>query len=508
MWTVSFTRCWSVSFGRKGLEDEDMDVKIRELIKAFESIGVKDSQVVNEMARFKVLDQMISASAEVKSWGITREKLYELAKESTVQTFGDISYTEEEFGRVYGPSFGVELMELIDTTGLGGHISSGEQWRLPLKEIIETHKHTDGIILFAFIEEYAALAEEILQEIPAERLLFYTSSQDCYDLFRKIYPLAPVIAEWPEDVIFDHIVSAGVGVHTPAVTMMEMIATRVGNITEQGTAHFFVPVTAIWDQVNMNRVAVQYMLLQNTLSAVYEWAPLGAYQFVYGNVTIKKVELGIREIIGNEYRSTDFIPLPHTVLASMETFSIAQYAMSLCAVEPLMNSQYNPLGEDGYTNSDHRLPTSVRDVYYYAPKQVIEVEMDGTAVALHLKEQKGIDPSQLDDSNMRYELMEAAEHHKQNYWSFQTKAAAYIWYTYFRTERGALILKTLAQMVVSTPALLQLMGSCRRLPVDFEQLDSFVERFEVPYEEYIENLNKVEQTWKQALVELGKEVID
>lgn len=485
-----------------------MNEQIRELSKIFESIGITGRQVVNELARFKAIDQMISESAEVKSWGITREKLYELAKESTTAVFGKISYSEEDFGKVYGPSFKVSLMEFIDATGLGGNISSGEQWRLPLREIIETHKHTDGIILFAFIEEYASIVEEILQEIPVERLLFYTSSQDCYELFRKVYPLAPVIQDWPEDVIFDHIVSAGIGVHTPAVTMMEMIASRVGNVTEAGTAHFFIPVTAIWDQVNMNRVAVQYMLLQNTLSAVYEWAPLGAYQFVYGNMTIKKVELGIREIIGETYRTTEFIPLPHTVLASMETFSIAQYAMSLCAVEPLMNSQYNSLGEDGYTNYDYRLPTSIRDVYYYAPKQIITVEMDGTDVTLRLEEQVGIDADLLDNEQTRYELMEAAEHRKIDYWSFQTKAAAYIWYTYFNTERGALILKTLAQMVVSTPALLQLMGSCRRLPVNFENLDSFVERFELPYKTYKTTLDQAEQAWKDELLQLGKEVID
>lgn len=160
--------------------------------------------------------------------------------------------------------------------------------RLPFKDIIEFHKNSEGIILFANIEEYAALAEEILQAIPSERLLLYTSSETCYNLFKQLYPLAPVIDEWPEDVIFDHIVAASTGLFRAPVEIMQELANRVGNITELGTAHYFIPISAIQDQVGMNRMAVQYMLLQPRLEAIREWAPLGTYELCTQIVRLKK----------------------------------------------------------------------------------------------------------------------------------------------------------------------------------------------------------------------------
>lgn len=171
------------------------------IIKKFNALGITGSAMVTELLRFRVLDQMLQGSPEVRQWGITGEKLYELAQQSTVETFGPIPYDQTGFEQVYGPSFAVEVMDFITETGYIEGLASGEQWRLPFKEIIEEHKTSEGIILFAFIEEYAGLAEEILQTLPTERLLLYTPSETCYNLFKQLYPLAPVINEWPEDVI-------------------------------------------------------------------------------------------------------------------------------------------------------------------------------------------------------------------------------------------------------------------------------------------------------------------
>ena len=89
-------------------------------------------------------------------------------------------------------------------------------------------------------------------------------------------------------LIFDHIVAASTGLFRAPVEIMQELANRVGNITELGTAHYFIPISAIQDQVGMNRMAVQYMLLQPRLEAIREWAPLGTYEFVYTNRSVKK----------------------------------------------------------------------------------------------------------------------------------------------------------------------------------------------------------------------------
>ena len=318
----------------------NMTEQMRRLIETFTKVGITGPAIVQEIARFRVLDQIISQNGEVREWGITPKELFELAQTSTVDMFGPLPYDEAGFKEIYGISFSVELMDFISATGYYEGVSAGRQWSVPMQEVIDFHKNTEGIILFAYFEEYAAIAEEIMQILPTDRLLFYTASESCYDLFRSLYPLAPVINEWPEDVIFDHIVAATSGMFTAPVTTMEEMAARVNNVSEKGTVRYFIPVSAVQDQLNMNRVALQFMILQNHLEVVREWAPLQTYEFRYGLGPVKKVDLSICEIVEDGYKQTNFIPLPHEVLASMETFSLAHYGLSLYGVQVSMNPKH------------------------------------------------------------------------------------------------------------------------------------------------------------------------
>ena len=114
-----------------------MTKEIESLIARFEAIGLRGVAIINELLRFRALDQMISASAEVREWGITADKLYTLAKQSTEEEFGPITYSENDFGTLYGPSFAVELMDVISETGYLEGIDAGRQWTVPMKDIIE-----------------------------------------------------------------------------------------------------------------------------------------------------------------------------------------------------------------------------------------------------------------------------------------------------------------------------------------------------------------------------------
>lgn len=479
------------------------------IIKKFNALGITGSAMVTELLRFRVLDQMLQGSPEVRQWGITGEKLYELAQQSTVETFGPIPYDQTGFEQVYGPSFAVEVMDFITETGYIEGLASGEQWRLPFKEIIEEHKTSEGIILFAFIEEYAGLAEEILQTLPTERLLLYTPSETCYNLFKQLYPLAPVINEWPEDVIFDHIVAASTGLFRAPVQIMEELATRVGNITELGTAHYFIPISAIQDQVGMNRMAVQYMLLQKRLQAVREWAPLGTYEFVYTNYDVKKVALEIREVMDDGWRSTPFIALPHEVLASMDTFSLVQYGLSLCGVEPAMKAQLPTLGEDAFTSADPKIPLYVQKIFSAYEATRLVLERDGLTVQLKLVPQAGRPSGNALDEKAYAELVEQTELDSQSnvYWLFTNPQAAYIWYTYFRSERGQEILTKLAQMVLTPAALLQLMGSVRRAVIKEEALSELANQFEVAREARKMALEKADADWQAAIETMAAEIV-
>ncbi len=49
--------------------------------------GIEGIDIVNELMRFKVLDQLISSNANSREWGVTADDLYGLAEKSTVESF-------------------------------------------------------------------------------------------------------------------------------------------------------------------------------------------------------------------------------------------------------------------------------------------------------------------------------------------------------------------------------------------------------------------------------------
>lgn len=480
-----------------------MTESIKKFITLCNEKGLKEGEIIREMARFKAVDQMVSSQPGSRTYGLTGDDLFGLAK-STEDIFGPVPYDQDTFLKVYGPSFAVDIMDVITETGYYEGVAAGHQWDVPFEEIIEFHKHSEGIILFAYIEEYASLAERIMQEIPTDRLLFYTATPECFQLFRSMYPLAPVIDEWPEDVIFDHIVAASTGMFQAPAMIMEQLASRVVNLDEKGTAHLFIPLSAAWDQLNMNRVALQFLILQNRLEAIREWAPLGTYEFVYGKDTPKKVDLAIREVVGNEYKDNHFIPLPHEIVASMEAFTMADYSLSLCGVKPCMNPKNPTLGEDAHMLVDYRLPTYVQAAFGAYETHRLEVTMHGIDVKVSLVDaghDGSVSPEEARAAVDNYEAPSAAG------WTFASKEAAYVWYTYFQRPEGKLILRTLAQMVVSTEALVQLMGSCRREVMKEEALAQFAHDFEAAKERREVSLAAAEIAWQGALAHLGREVM-
>ena len=73
--------------------------------------GIEGIDIVNELMRFNVLDQLISSNASSREWGVTPEDLYSLAEKSTVESFGPVPYDLNTFQNLYGPSFKVRSEE-------------------------------------------------------------------------------------------------------------------------------------------------------------------------------------------------------------------------------------------------------------------------------------------------------------------------------------------------------------------------------------------------------------
>lgn len=101
------------------------------------------------------------------------------------------------FQALYGPSFRVELFDFISDTGILDGLDVGTIWETPVRESIEAHSKTGELVLYAYVEEYAGMIEEILQSYEDKKVVLYTASPVCYSILTRLYPMAQIINQWP-----------------------------------------------------------------------------------------------------------------------------------------------------------------------------------------------------------------------------------------------------------------------------------------------------------------------
>ncbi|WP_298705864.1 hypothetical protein [uncultured Veillonella sp.] len=506
----------------------------REILKPYEALGIKGDAIINEIVRAIAMKRIIDGTDEsfkTNPAAVPAQLLLDTAK-VTEGDFGPLPYNEllvdpDAVKALYvnsvpGATDCGALPMIVSEMGYGEGISGSEFLALPIKNIVTELAHKEGIILFAYVEEYINLLPWIMTQISPERLLFYIPADTTAGMVKELCPTAPITTEWPDDVIFDHIVAASTGLFRAPVTIMEELATRVGNTTEDGTAHILIPISAVQDQMGINRMAIQFMLLQKRLNLVREWAPLGVYEFVYMPEEVKKVKLLITEVLSSGFKSTgpveegvvrdtSFIALPHEVLASMDTFSLVAYGLSLCGIAPALQAQLPTLGEDGYMAVDTKLPAYRQKLMYAAGGMKLVVKRQGTTPSVALVP---LEPTISLSGSMgeeEYEELVKTDlptmREDEAFWFFPDERAAYIWYSFFTSQKGQRILKTLAQMVVSTPALLQLMGSVRRQIIKGEALDSLVAALKDEALIYDRELAKVKAAHEARMDSFSEEII-
>ena len=67
----------------------------------FADYQLEGEGLVNELARFKVLETLLTTDPNAKTYGLTQAQLWELANRATTEVFGTIPFAENDFGRVY-----------------------------------------------------------------------------------------------------------------------------------------------------------------------------------------------------------------------------------------------------------------------------------------------------------------------------------------------------------------------------------------------------------------------
>ena len=457
-----------------------------ELIALCAQYGIEGIDIVNELMRFKVLDQLLSSNANSREWGVTPEDLYGLAEKSTVESFGPIPYDVNTFRALYGPSFTVELFDFISDTGILDGLDVGTIWETPVRESIESHSKTGELVLYASVEEYAGMIEEILQSYEDKKVVLYTASPVCYSIISRLYPMAQIINQWPHRSYFDHIFTGTVGMFQSSEDIVEEVANGLHNLVPEGTAQLFLPATMAQNQLGLNNMALQFFLNQKRVESIREWTPLGAYEIIYGKYDVKKMRVGLRERVGDDWKAINYIPLPHGVFAQLPVFTVLNYGLSLRSILLPGGQTDVALGQDGIYCIDSRVSelgrAALREngAYYLAFTRYsdhVEVSMGTEAPSTGV------------------------------YWMFPDVELAYMWYTYFSSTIGQTLMQEISMLVQTEESFGYMLSSVRRRVLDVNDESLLVNAAKNIDEAYKETIKSARASWQENMNSLGADVM-
>lgn len=467
--------------------------KIQALIERFTKLGFTINETANEVLRFQAVDQILTSSKNVLEWGITADKLFELAQVETKEVFGEITYSAEVFQQIYGPSFAVDPIEFVSYTGTAEGIVDGKKWQPILDAtLLQYAQEKTGKILFAYAEEYAGLIGNILQGFAKEQVVIYTATSGGYEVLHKLYPLADIRREWPDEE-FDHIIAIGTGVLVPADKILIEMAAGVSKLSKYGAGRFFLPLEAVYNPYGLLGASLQYFYEETNLTQISEWLPLAVYEFSVGESKPTKVKLNFKEIITNkelentEIKETPLIPLPASVISKMPGFNLVNYALSLGGIEvPPIETTTALFSESAY-GSNHEMAKS------------IDTAMD------------------LNDS-YRLSLMGPKEHIRMidyeqtnmqdwGYFQFMDLPSRQLWYIYFSTPQGKVMLKTLFGYCYSNEGYGQLVGGCRRYNLPDDVINKLLENFKASEDLYKQKMVSIEHEWQHQLGHLEEIIV-
>ena len=76
------------------------------------------------------------------------------------------------------------------------------------------------------------------------------------------------------------------------------------------------------NQLGLNNMALQFFLNQKRVESIREWTPLGAYEIIYGKYDVKKMRVGLRERVGDDWKAINYIPY---LMASLLNYRYLPY---------------------------------------------------------------------------------------------------------------------------------------------------------------------------------------
>lgn len=306
-----------------------MQENMSSLIKAYEEQTIYGTEIVNELLRFKAIDQILASRPGVAQWGVSLDELWELAVTATVDTFGPMKIAKTVFGAFYQKAFSVNVMEFIEETGYIEGIKAGKKWKDSADEfLLDWEKNGRGKILFAHIEEYAAIVEDILQRVSSTKIAFTAGTDSSFEIFSKLYPLADIQRTWPESEIFDGIFFIDTACFRPPSAGLHECMYYLDGLAKNGQAKLFLSNRAFIDESEISKKATTLLFQNFRTSSISEWLPYGVYECNIDSQEHTKIRLSIKEECNGDIKESKLIALRHELTGEFLPFTISQYILA------------------------------------------------------------------------------------------------------------------------------------------------------------------------------------
>jgi len=217
------------------------------------------------------------------------------------------------------------------------------------------------------------------------------------------------------------------------------------NLVPEGTAQLFLPATMAQNQLGLNNMALQFFLNQKRVESIREWTPLGAYEIIYGKYDVKKMRVGLRERVGDDWKAINYIPLPHGVFAQLPVFTVLNYGLSLRSILLPGGQTDVALGQDGIYCIDSRVSQLGRNALVESGAYFLTFKRHADHVDVDI----------------------TTEAPKEDiYWMFPDAELAYMWYAYFCSTTGQTLIQEISMLVQTDESFGYMLSSVRRRVLD------------------------------------------
>jgi len=233
-------------------------------------------------------------------------------------------------------------------------------------------------------------------------------------------------------------------------------------------------------------MALQFFLNQKRVEVIREWTPLGAYEIVYGKYDVKKMRVGLRERVGDEWKAINYIPLPHGVFAQLPVFTVLNYGLSLRSIS-LPGSQTDvALGQDGIYCIDSRVSELGRNALVESGAYFLTFKRHTDHVDVDITTDAPTDDV---------------------YWMFPDAELAYMWYAYFCSTIGQTLIQEISMLVQTAESFGYMLSSVRRRVLDVNDESLLVNAAKNIDEAYKETIKSARASWQENMNSLGADVM-